>query len=234
MARRALDFALAHPQADAGYTAVVSRLQQEVAQADQASVLQDTGDEREHAAIARRTAVRQEVRTQHLLRLTRLAKRAAKEHPELAGRFTLPPTRGPNRAFLVKATAMLQDATAQKDLLASIGLGDTFIAELTQAVADLDKATADAHAARADHVGAAAQLEQLAALAAVDVSVIDTYVRRIYANDAMALAAWKSARNLAGPYTPGAAATPAVVPAPAPTPTPVAEGPVPGSSETVA
>ena len=214
MARRALDFALAHPQADAGYTAVVSRLQQELAHADRASVLQDTGDEREHAAVARRTAVRQDVRSQHLLRLTRLAKRAATEHPELAGRFTRPPIRGPNRAFLVKATAMLQDATAQ-DLLASIGLGDTFLAELTQAVAELEQATADAHAARTDHVGAGALLDQLATTAAVDVSVLDTYVRKIYATDAMGLAAWKSARNLAGPYTPRAAAAPPVGPAPA-------------------
>ena len=211
MARRALDFALAHPQADAGYTAVVSRLQQEVSQADEASVLQQTGAEREHAAVAQRTAVREEVRAQHLLRLTRLAKRASKEHPELRGRFTLPTLKGPNRAFLVKATGMLQDATAQRDLLASIGLGDTFIAELTQAVADLEKATADAHTARNDHVGAGAQLDQVAAQAAIDVSVVDTYMRKIYANDAMALAAWTSAKNLAGPFTPKAAATSAVV-----------------------
>ena len=39
---------------------------------------------------------------------------------------------------------MLGDATAQKDLLASIGLGDTFIAELTQAVADLEQVAAQA------------------------------------------------------------------------------------------
>lgn len=214
MARRALDFALAHPQADTGYTAVVTRLQKEVDQADAVSVLQNTGDEREHAAIARRTAVRQEVRAQHLLRLSRLARRAAKEHPELAGRFTMPKASAPNRVFLIKATSMLEDATAQKDVLASIGLGDTFIEELTAAVAALELATTDAHTARNDHVGAAAELERVASICAADVAVLDTFMRKIYANDELALAAWRSAKNLAGPFKSKSEETPAD-PAPA-------------------
>lgn len=209
MARRALDFALAHPQADAGYTAVVTRLQQEVVDADKVAVLQDAGKEREHAAVERRKALRQEVRSQHLLRLTRLAKRAAKEHPDLANRFTMPAVGGPHRAFLSKAQSMLADAVAQKEMLNTIGLGDAFIDELTKAVADLDVATSRAHAARNDHVGAVAQLDLLASEAAVDVSVLDTYMRRLYANDPMALAAWRSAKNLAGPFTPK---TPPVAP----------------------
>ncbi len=202
MARRALDFALAHPQADAGYTATVARLQQEVTETDQLGTMQENGSESEHAAIARRTVVREQVRAEHLLRLTRLAKRAAKEHPELAGRFTIPKANSPNHMFLIKAKAMLADAIARKALLSTIGLGDSFVEELTQAVADLENATAEAHAARMEHVGAVAQLEQHAATAAVDVSVLDTFVRRIYRTDAMALAAWKSAKNLAGPFTP--------------------------------
>jgi hypothetical protein len=201
MARRALDFALAHPQADAGYTAVVTRLQQQIAQADEVSVLQQTGDEREHAAIARRAVVREEIRAQHLLRLSRLAKRAAEEHPDLGGRFTMPAPHVPNHVFLIKAKGMLQDAVVHEPLLSTIGLGDNFVAELTQAVAALERATTDAHAARNDHVGATAQLERAASICSTDVGVLDTFMRTIFAHDAQALAAWRSARNLAGPFT---------------------------------
>jgi hypothetical protein len=228
MARRALEFAQAHPQTDTGYTAVVTRLQQEVTQADTAGVQQDSGIEREHAAIGRRTILRDAVRSQHLVRLSRIVKRAAKEHPELYGRFTLPTHNTPNRGFLNKAKSMLATATEMKDVLGTLGLGDTFIDELTQAVAALEGATTDAHVARNDHVGASAQLDQIASVAAVDVSVLDTFVKRIYGNDPMTMAAWQSAKNIAGPFRKGEdEATPEPAPEPAPAPEPVAPPPVP-------
>lgn len=224
MARRALDFALAHPLADTGYTAVVNRLKTEVAQADDLGMLQQAGAEREHAAVTRRTTLRQAVRSQHLLRLSKLAFVATKDHPELAGRFVLPPASGPNRTFLLKVRTMLADATEQKELLNTIGLGDTFIEELTQAVTEFEGATESAHAARADHVGAAAELEQLASRCTVDVAVIDTFMRRAFANDAMTLAAWRSAKNVAGPFKAPPPAVP-VVPV-VPVAPPVATEPV--------
>jgi hypothetical protein len=150
--------------------------------------------------VERRATLRDAVRSQHLLRLSKLAYVASKDHPELAGRFILPRADGPNRAFLLKVRNLLTDATAQKDLLAAIGLGDTFIEELTQAVADFEAATENAHAAKADHIGASAELEKVASRCTVDVAVIDTFMRRAFANDAMTLAAWRSAKNVAGPF----------------------------------
>ncbi|HEY3935745.1 MAG TPA: hypothetical protein VGL65_14120 [Gemmatimonadales bacterium] len=223
MARRALEFALAHPQADSGYTAVVTRLQQEVAETDTVAAIQQSGVEREHAGVARRLELRNAVRSQHLIRLTRLARRGAKEHPELAGRFTMPPGNAPHQDFLVKANSMLADAITQKDLLSTIGLGDSFVDELTQAITEVEQATADSHVARNDHVGAAAQLEQLAAVASIDVAVLDTFMKRIYDNDPMALAAWNSAKNVEGPFrsradSSGTVPEPAPLPVPAPAP----------------
>lgn len=208
MARRAMDFATAHPMADASYTAVVTRLQAEVAQADMLGKLQGTGRERERAAIARRTAIRRATRSQQLRRLCRIADLAAVDHPELVGKFILPPPKGPNRSFLLKAETMLADATTEKDRFISLGLGDTFIEELTQAVADFNATTASAHAARADHVGARAELVGIVNQCAADIDVIDTFIRSKFANDLQALAAWQSAKNIPGPFTSQVATTP--------------------------
>ncbi|HEY3933477.1 MAG TPA: hypothetical protein VGL65_02575 [Gemmatimonadales bacterium] len=226
MVRRALDFAQAHPQTDSGYTAVVARLQVAIAAADTKGVVQDAGGEREHAAIERRTALIDAIRSQYLVRLARLAKRAKGDHPELADRFTLPRGDTPHRTFLIRATGMLQDAIAEKDLLTSLGVGDTFIEELTQEVADLATATADAHAGRSDHVGAGAGLEQVASEAVIDVAVLDTYMRKIFATDKASMAAWRSAKNLAGPFKTKDDGSEPVAPEPEPVPAPVQPQPV--------
>jgi hypothetical protein len=215
-ARRALDFATAHPLPDSGYTTVVNRLKAEIDQADALGMLQGTGDEREHAAIVRRQTLKKTTSTQLLRRLCRIAKGAAADHPDLANQFVLP-RKGPTHAFILKAQAMLADATAAKDVLSSLGLGDTFIGDLTQTVADLDSSTENAHAGRNDHVGATGGLPAIANRCDVDVAVLDTFMQLEFANDAQALTAWKSAKNLAGPFKAHPAEeAPPVTPAPQP------------------
>jgi hypothetical protein len=54
--------------------------------------------------------------------------------------------------------------------------------------------------------------------------VLDTFVKRIYGNDPMTMAAWQSAKNIAGPFRKGEEAE---TPEPAPAPEPVAPPPVP-------
>jgi hypothetical protein len=221
-ARRALDFATAHPLTDSGYAIVVARLQAEIDQADALGILQGTGDEREHAAVVRRQEVKKTTGAQLLRRLCRIGEVAAAGHPELANKFVLP-RKPPTRVFILKAQAMLADATADQELLRSIGLGDTFIAELTQAVADLDSTTDSAHTARNDHVGATGGLPALADRCEVDIDILDTFIEVAFANDAQALTAWRSAKNLAGPFK---AQTPEEVPPVTPEPESVVAQPV--------
>ncbi len=205
-ARRALDFVTAHPLPDSGYTIVTNRLRAEVDRADALGMLQGTGGEREHAAVVRRQTVKKTTFAQLLRRLCYLAEVAAIDHPELANMFVLPPAAGPTRSFVLKAEAMLADATAANDVLSSIGLGDTFIADLTQAVAGLDATTGSAHAARNDHTGATGGLPALLNRCTLDIKILDTFIQDEFADDAQALAAWRSAKNLAGPFKTHAAA----------------------------
>src|ERR1019366_4149834 len=95
MAHRALDFATAHPVADAGFAAVITRLQADVAKADALGMLQGAGRDGEHAALSRRLAIRQSVESQQLRRLRRIAELAAVDHPGVAGKFVLPPAGAP-------------------------------------------------------------------------------------------------------------------------------------------
>ncbi len=230
-ARRALDFAAAHPLPDSGYTTVIARLKAEVDQADALGMLQGTGDEREHAALARRQTVKKTTTTQLLRRLCRLAEVAAADQPDLANKFVLP-RKPPTRVFILKAQAMLADAIAAKDVLSSVGLGDNFIAQLTQTVADLDSATDNAHAARNDHVGATGGLPAIADHCDIDIDILDSFIQIEFANDAQVLTAWRSASNLAGPFKAQPAATPPVTPQPEPVvPQPVVEPPADGSKK---
>ena len=217
MARRVLDFATNQSITDAGYTTAVSRLKDEVAKADELGRLQGEGSEREHAAVAARNQLRQNIRSQQLKRRAQLAQLNASAHPELAGRYRLPASNGPNRTFILQAQSMLANATDQKDLLAQLGVGDTFIADLTTALATFDQATATAHASRADHVGARTELSALARRCEQEVEVIGTFIEATSANDEQVIGAWRSARNVAGPFTRSRHNEP---PVPAPTPNP--------------
>lgn len=221
MARRVLDFATNQSITDAGYTAAVSRLRDEVAKADDLGRLQGDGARREHVAVTSRTQVRQTIRSQQLRRLAQLAQLNVSVHPELAGKYNLPAGHGPNRAFILQAQSILANATEQKDLLAQLGAGDTIIADLTAALAGFEQATADAHGARADHVGACGELTALARRCDQEAQVIGTFIESTYANDAQVLAAWRSARNVSGPFTRSRIADPpAPQPAPSPDPAP--------------
>jgi hypothetical protein len=129
------------------------------------------------------------------------------------------------RAFVLKAQAMLADATAAKDVLSSVGLGDSFVADLTQAVADLDSTTENAHAGRNDHVGATGGLPAVVDRCDLDVNILDTFIQLEFANDMQSLTAWRSAKNLAGPFKAHPAEeAPPVTPEPQPVvPQPVTE-----------
>ncbi len=201
MARRALDFATTHALTDAGYTTVVARLKDEVTKADDLGRLQAEGIRREHVAHGTRYEMRRTIRSQQLRRLSKLASLAGVDHPELVGKYDLPPREGPYRSFLLRAQSMLSSATEQKDLLGQLGLGDSFIADLTNSLATYEGLTANAHAARVDHVGASGALRALARRCEQEVDVIGTYIASTYANDAQTLTAWQSARNVAGPFT---------------------------------
>jgi hypothetical protein len=220
MARRALDFAIAHPLTDSGFVTVVKRLQDQVTRGDTLGMQEGEGKVDESAAIARRKSLKESIRQQQLRRLVHLAKRAAKDHPEMARKFSVPAAGLANKPFVLAARSQLAAATAQAAILTPLGLGDTFFADLTAAIDQYDSSTENAHTGRVDHVGAGAVLLDIATDCVSDVEVIDTYYAAAFPNDKELQAAWDSAKNKRGPFLHREPAAPAPEPAPLPAPAP--------------
>lgn len=200
MARRALDFASAHPVADGSFATIVKRLDAMVTRGDALGMQQSDGRIGESAAVARRRTLRDTIRSQQLSRLVGIAELAAKDHPELVRKFLMPRGDLPNKTFLLAARSLLTAAIPRKELFVSLGLGDTFIEDLTQSLDELEAATETAHTGHSDHVGARADLTAMARDCVRDVRLLDTYFRAAFPNDLELLGAWESARNVAGPF----------------------------------
>jgi hypothetical protein len=215
MAKRALDFALANPSTDASYVTVVGQLQVLVTRAESASVQQRDGLNDEHAAIAHRQDLR-EIIGEELHHLAAVAARVVTTDVELANRFVSPDPSGPNRAFITAAKSMLAAATPVEDQFVTLGLGETFVADLTQAIAEFDEATATAHAGRAGHVAASTDLIAVSGEVGRVVGVLDGLNRARFRQNQALQAAWESARNVVGPFRSQQGPGPEPAPAPAP------------------
>lgn len=220
MAGRARDFIQAHPIDDPSFVTVAGRLTDAVARADVLIRQELDGRISEHAAASHRDTLRRLIRRNALRRLVSIANLAAESHPELVGQFNMPPHDGPKKVFILAAQAMLDAALPNKDLFISLGVGATFFDDLAASIASFEAATASAHAGRGDHIGARADLNQVASECLRDVAVLDTFVRTAFAGDVELIAIWTAASNVPGPFH-RTQVDP--VPAPAPVVTPVVD-----------
>ncbi|MGH7582489.1 MAG: hypothetical protein ACREL5_04600 [Gemmatimonadales bacterium] len=193
-------FATGHPLADASFTAVVKRVNDALTAIDALGLRIEDGVTTEHTAVAQRRAARRTIRKQYLRRLAEVVRVAATGDPSLEERFRLPEYGVPDQVFFIAARALLAAVDASKDVLVPLGLGETFVADLTAALDAADAKVEPARNGRMNHVGARAQMSELARECMRDVRVLDTFYRAAFANDADQLAAWKSASNLAAPH----------------------------------
>jgi HAMP domain-containing protein len=199
-ASRALDFAQAHPVDADGFATVVARLAATVDQANQIMLQENSGQTGERSAIAQRVALQTTIRRTQLERLARVGELAAETHPELLGKFVLPRTGAPHKVFLVATRSLMAAALPAKDVLIPLGLGAAFFDDLTKAADALDATTGTAHEGRTDHVVANAGLSVLARACRRDIDILGTFYKAALPADSDLLAAWRSARNLAGPF----------------------------------
>ena len=198
MAQKVLDFSRTTPSDDAGYTGVVTRLEQSLTRA--MSLAQEAVDttEEERMAIHQRARIRQRI-AEFLRHLARVGSAAAVQRAGLDEAFAMPRRNLPNRQFLAKATIQLERATEHVELLKSFALGECFIADRTAAIAVCAAAGKSANVDRVMHVGARADLIDASVECMELVNVLDGFNRARFATDTKQLAAWESARNLFGP-----------------------------------
>jgi hypothetical protein len=200
MATRVLAFVRAHPSTEAGYAAVLARLEQRVAQANALVHEERDGRIAARASNQRRLEIRQLIQSKFLPNLVRVGEQVARERPSYLGRFRLRSASATHSAFLVSTKAMIALATAEKELFENNGLAGSLLEELGAQVTLLEEATQAAFAGRRGHTGARAQLKVVVGEIVEIVQVFDGFNRFRFRADPKLQGAWDSAKNILGPF----------------------------------
>lgn len=138
MAARVREFSRANPSAEASHDGVLTRLEERLARADALGMQQRSGQGDAQAASARRAQLRLQIEFGLLGPLVKVGRQAAKEAPELLGKFRLTRHSATHKAFLIAARSMQAEAVSAKDLLVSQGLAATLVDDLAKALDRFD------------------------------------------------------------------------------------------------
>jgi hypothetical protein len=199
MAGRVRDFCRMHPDLqNAGYTAAVARLEQQLIRAVALADQQVTGHQMVAIAVVNKEKLRVEIH-QTIALLAGLAGPAAKEERELAVGILRPDVNGSHQAFLTRCRVAASTGAKHKELLVRYGMPENFLEELNAQLDRYEQALNQQNAGRAAHVGARAELEAVTAEIMLNIQQIAAVVRFRFRSNAESLAVWKSARDIAWP-----------------------------------
>ena len=202
MSARVREFSRAHPSDDPSYATMLARLEDRLSRADALATQERSGLIAERAATARRDELRRAMHFQLLRHLVRIGEIAAKDRPELIGKFRLRNPNSTHKSFLISAKAMLAEGLANKDLFVGLGLSGLMLDELAKAISQFEEVTGSGAAGRTGHIGARADLDAVTGELLELVELLNTFNRYRFRNDAELAAAWESARNVLGPSRP--------------------------------
>lgn len=200
MAVRVRDFLRAHRTDGVGDGTAVTRLRELVERAEALAAQQRAGLIATQASTRQREELRRSLLTKLLKYLAAVGAVAAKDNPELAAQFRLPANNTSNQSLLTAARGMLENATAQKDLLVSRGMAENLLDDLAAAITQFEQTQEATRAGRRQHVGASADLKAVFAEMVEQVRLVDGLVRYRFGDNAELMGAWASARNVLGPF----------------------------------
>jgi len=198
-AMRVRDFIRAHRTDGAGEATALTRLEELIQRADVLAAQQRAGRVATRAASMQRAELRHVLQSKLLIYLAAVGAVAAKGNTELAPQFQLRTNHASNQEFLTAARGMLQQATAQKDLLVSRGMSPQLVDDLTATLAKFEQTLEATRAGRRDHVGASADLKSVLTEIGEQVR-LDGLVRYRFGDNAELMGAWASVRDVLGPF----------------------------------
>jgi hypothetical protein len=199
MAKSARDFSRKHPLADAGYGAVVDRINAAIDRMDVLAAQQEGGYLARHSSTSRRQVLRRRIRVLLVLLVT-VARDAAKDLPALVDLFRLPLSNATHATFLALSRKLLEHARAYQDQLVQHGLTATLPDDLAAALDEFDRSMTETADGRQEHVSARAELDSLSDEVGRLVSMLDGINRYRFEREPEKLIAWESARHVvAGP-----------------------------------
>jgi hypothetical protein len=112
----------------------------------------------------------------------------------------MPALTSTHQELLTMSRAILERATAQKELLVKLGMSEQVLDELATALGQYEDTLQATSAGRREHVGAVADLKAVASDISKQVRLLDKVVRYRFGDNPELMGAWESARNVAGPF----------------------------------
>jgi len=208
MGTRALEFSRAHPDTEPSTAAVVAKLEQLVARANEQATAQRDGFIHVRAASARRAELRRAMLEVPIAHLADVGEVAAREEHELDKVFRFKPGASTFLAFRAAARGMATAAEAHKEVLGRHGLSASVLEEFGRMLDQFDAAVALGNDGRTAHLGATRELETVAQEIVRTVRVMDGRNRQRFAQDAQLLGAWLGVSRVFSGRRPGTDAGP--------------------------
>lgn len=198
MGARALDFSRAHPDTEAGTTAVVAKLEQLVTRANELAAAQRDGLIHLRAASARKIELRRAMMALPIAHLGEVGEAAAREEHELGEAFRFKPGASTFLAFRTAARGMAAAAEAHKETLAKHGLALSMLEQFGRMLDEFDAAVDLGNDGRTTHVGATRELKAVAQEIVRTVRLMDGPNRQRFAADGELLGSWLGASRVLG------------------------------------
>ncbi len=185
MAARARDFLRAHQMEGVGQDLGLTKLEQLLEHAENLATQQRVGVAVERSAVKQRQELRRVLQPRILGYLSAVGAVVGTQNAELAEQFRMPPPNTTHQGLLTMSRAILERATAQKELLVKLGMSEQVLDELTTALGQYEDTLQATSAGRREHVGDISKQLRL----------LDKVVRYRFGDNAELMGAWESARN---------------------------------------
>ncbi len=195
MVLRVLGFLHANPSDDPAYLAAVARLEQDAAKLLALAAQEQTGHIEASAAVVTKQELREGLQDALTL-LARLAVIATREFPSIPVRLSIPKPHSSQRAFLTGARAVVAEARAQQEPLTQFGMTPGFLDQMAGTLDQYELAISAKDSGIIAHVGASAELQEVAVEVVRLVRLLDAIQRPRFRNDPEKRAAWKSAHSI--------------------------------------
>jgi hypothetical protein len=202
MAERVRDFLRAHGTDGVGQGLGLAKLEELLERAKVLAEQQLVGVAMTRRATRQRNDVRRALQRKILRYLRVVGQVAAKQNGALANQFPLPPSSATHAALRTAARATLEKATAQKDVLVSLGMSAKVLDDLTASLSEFERTLEASRTGRREHAGASADLEAIGAAISEQVKLLDGVMQYRFGDDVELMGAWASARNVVGPLRP--------------------------------
>jgi hypothetical protein len=195
MGERAAEFSHANPVSSAGFTVLLTKLDDLIGEAKRLGIQQLEGIALSRGATMLKRSLQREIRLNHLGHLVRVAQVAAEEQPEVGPAIRISQDRS-QRGFRTTASTIAAAAQANRDLLLKHGMADSVVDSLIATLEKYDQAVLQSAQGRRQHVGASADLDTVADEIVQVVRLLDGYHRLQFGRDPELMAAWESASSV--------------------------------------